>query len=516
MGTHPMRSRYNIPHDRIPYYPDLLQANGYYFSNCKKTDFNIGGRDDKASWDNPGKVDWNKLKKNQPFFQVINAEESHESRAQGDVENTIHDPADVQLRAYHPDVPDVRKNYAKYYDAMKRMDAQIGASLKKLEEMGLAENTIVIHNSDHGGVLPRSKRFLFESGLHCPLIIRIPEQYKDLWPADAPGSKVDRLVSFIDMPKTWLSITGSDVPKTMQGQIFLGPDTDPERRFHFAFRGRMDERLDNARAVSDKRYLYIRNYMPYAPWMQHLGYLWKMKATQAWENHVLSGKADEVESRFFAPKGWTEELYYMSKDPDSVNNLIDNPEYAEVAARMRIALRQWQEGVSDAGMMPESEVVRRAEENNMTIYDLVRDPALYNLPALLDAADLALEKAPANLPALRKLLASPDGGLRYWGMVGCFLLNDASAAEAGMKDDSHEIRAMAAWLAVKTGSKKAGLNCLDELLKNKSYATLTVLNILDWMGADAKPLLDRVAGLPAENYEARMKDNLMTKYGLNE
>jgi hypothetical protein len=301
----------------------------------------------------------------------------------------------------------------------------------------------------------------------------------------------------------------------MQGRVFLGPQSEPEQEFNFAFRGRMDERLDNARAVSDKRFLYIRNYMPYAPWMQHLGFLWKMKATQAWEQQVLSGKANEVQSRFFAPKGWTEELYDMNTDPDSVNNLIENPDYAAVAERMRTALRNWQEEIFDSALMPESETVKRADENNTTIYDMVRDPKLYDLPALLDAADLALKEDSANLPQLYELLKSPDCGLRYWGIVGCFLLNDASAAEAGMKDDSHEVRAMAAWLAVKSGDKKDGLTCLDELLKNNSYATLTVLNILDWMGDDARPLLDHVSKLQTENYEARMKDNLMSKDGLN-
>jgi len=515
MGTHPMRSRYDIPHDRIKYYPDSLRANGYYVGNDTKTDYNIGGRGDKECWDKSGKVDWDALKQNQPFFQVINSLKSHESTAFGDVFNSKHDPKDTQLRKYHPDVPGMRENYAHYHDAMKRMDADIGAALKKLEEMGLTKNTIVIHNSDHGGVLPRSKRYLFESGLHCPLIIRIPEKYKALWPAAAPGSTVDRLVSFIDMPKTWLSITGSEVPETMQGKVFLGSKSEPEREFHFAYRGRMDERRESARAVSDKRYLYIRNYMPYVPWMQHLGYLWKMKATQVWEEHVDSGKASEVESRFFAPKGWTEELYDMSKDPDSVDNLIETPECADVAARMRVALRGWQEGVFDAGMMPESEVVKRAADHNMTIYDMVRDPSLYNLPALLDAADLALEKDVANLPQLHTLLKSSDSGVRCWGVVGCFLLDDASVATVGMTDDSHEVRAMAAWLAIKDGNKVAGLSCLDELLKTNSYATLTVLNILDWMGDDAQPFLDCVSGLSVapKSYEGRMKDNLMSKYG---
>jgi len=534
MGTHPMRSRYRIPNDLIKYYPDHLKANGYYVGNCTKTDYNLcesaefGGRKDRECWDNPGQVKWDDLKQNQPFFQIINSTLSHESKAFGDVNNTEHDPANTKLRKYHPDVPDMRKNYAHYHDAMKRMDSAIGASLAKLEELGLAENTIVIHNSDHGGVLPRSKRYLFGSGIHCPLIIRIPEKFKHLWPAQKPGMKVDRIVSFVDMPKTWLSITNSKVPGYMQGNVFLGPKTEKEKEFHFAFRGRMDERNENARAVCDKQFLYIRNYMPYTPWMQHLNYLWKMAATQAWEKQVKEGKASEVEARFFKPKGFTEEFYDMHKDPDNVDNLIDNPEYSQIIGRMRGGLRSWQEQIFDAGLMPEAEVVKRATANNTTIYEMVRNPKLYNVSALLDAADLALAKEQGNLPKLKKLLKSSDCGLRYWGIVGCFLLNDPKAGFQCLEDESHEVRAMAAWLLVNTGNKEKGLQCLENLLKEESYATLKVLNIIDWIGDDAKSLIPTVQAIKfakdhegihqnyknIQGYQKRMRDQLLEKYGL--
>ncbi|MCF7817216.1 MAG: sulfatase [Kiritimatiellales bacterium] len=512
MGTHPMRSRYEIPHGLIKYYPDHLRANGYYCGNTPKTDYNIGGRDDKECWNNPQKVDWAALKQKQPFFQVINSNASHESKAQGDVENTLHDPADTQLRKYHPDLPDVRKNYAKYHDAMKTMDAEIGASLQALEAAGLAGNTIVVQCSDHGGVMPRSKRFLFDSGLHCPLIIRIPEKFKALWPAEKTGMKIDRLVSFIDMPKTWLSLTGSNVPGTMQGTIFLGPHTEPEKEFHFAFRGRMDERIDNARAVCDKQFLYIRNYMPYVPWMQHLNYLWKMKATVAWDEYVTAGKASEVEARFFAPKRWTEELYDNRKDPDNVDNLIQNPEYRVVAARMRAGLRSWQETIFDAGLMPESEMVKRAAANHTTIYEMVRNPKLYNLPALINAADVALAKSSMTFPMLMQMIKDPDCGIRYWGAVGCFLVTaKPDGIDALLEDESHEVRAMAAWLLIKTGEKEKGLACMEKMLKEKSYATLSVLNIIDWMGDDGQTLIPLVQTLKLTGDEKRMQADLQTK-----
>ena len=513
MGTHHMRSRYEIPHDRIPYYPDLLSKNGYYVVNGGKTDYNIGGRDDKDCWKGSKKLDWNTLKENQPFFQIINHTESHESKAFGDVSNTQHDPESVSVKAYHPDVPLMRQNYAHYHDAVKKMDTRIGEALEQLEAQGLADNTIVIYVSDHGGVLPRSKRFLFQSGIHCPLIVRIPEKYQHLYPAEAPGARVEDIVSFVDMPKTWLSLTGSEIPDTMQGRVFLGKGKEAERDYHFSFRGRMDERVDNARAITDGRYLYIRNYMPYVPWMQRLSYLWKMEATQAWVSAYEAGTVNEAQSKFFQPKGATEELYDMQSDPDNINNLAASPEYADVMDVMRAELRSQQLQHVDAGLIPESEMVRLSQETGLTAYEIARDSALYNLPALLDAADLALAQDASNIPALEALLESPDAGLRYWGMVGCFLLDHGSIVEAAVKDDSHEVRAMAAWLAINTNNQRLGRRTLKALLAEPSYALLSVLNILDWMGAEGDVLDESVKALSFDKkihrYEPRMAGALL-------
>ncbi|MCF8224267.1 MAG: sulfatase [Bacteroidales bacterium] len=523
MGTHPMRSRNPIPHDSIKYYPDHLKQAGYYVSNGYKTDYNIGGRPDRDCWDSMDRnengqpiVDWEAIKENQPFFKIINFNESHESRAQGDVENTIHDPAMTDLRAYHPDLPDIRKNYAKYHDAVKRMDTQIGEMLAKLEELGLAENTIVVYCSDHGGVLPRSKRYLFASGIHTPLIVRIPEKYKAWYPESEPGSVVDRIVSFVDMPKTWLSLAGAEVPEYMQGDVFLGKNKDDEKDYHFAFRGRMDERNENARAVYDKEFVYIRNYMPYVPWMQHLRYLWLMKATGAWEEAAKSGNAPADISKYFYPKLYTEEFYSLNEDWDNTRNLINDPQYTDRINSMLRALRSWQLEIHDSGLLPESEMLKRAGDNNMTIFEMVRDPELYDLPGLLDAADLAMEQDAGNLDRLRSMLDDEDSGVRYWAMTGCFLLNDEVAAMKAMDDASHEVRALAAWTLIRTGNRGKGMNILEDMLMNGSYATLKILNIIDWMGEDGWAFKNTVEALelsPQEqSYEIRMQENLVLKF----
>lgn len=515
MGTHNMRSYYKVPKE-IEFYTTHLRANGYYLGNFKKQDYNIADTSE-SMWNSLEKPDWNTLKNSQPFFQVVNIGSSHESGAFGDVYNTEHDPAKTKLRKYHPDVPGMRENYAHYHDAIKKMDSEVGRNINKIKELGLAENTIIIYTSDHGGVLPRSKRFLFANSLHCPMVIQIPEQYNDLWPAAHKGSKIDRLVSFVDMPKTWLSITNSEVPKVMQGTVFLGKDTETEQEYHFSYRGRADERVENARAISDKRYLYIRNYMPYVPWMQRLEYLWRITATQVWEKAVKEGKANEMQSRFFYPKNWTEELYDMQNDFDCLNNLIDNPELKSTADRLRTALRKKQIEIFDTGLLPEKEMVQYAADNNTTVNELARNPKLYNVASILDAADIALSKTPANIPKLKKLINSENVALRYWGMVGFFLLNNNEAAQQCINDKAHSIRQMAAWTLINTGDKAQGINSLVEMIESDSYDMLTLFNMGDWLGEDGKALVPAInnvqinkKGGAYSKYLVRMKEYLET------
>lgn len=511
MGTHPMRSRYSIPHETIKYYPDLLKKVGYYVGNAKKTDYNIGGRDDKSAWDTD-QVDWETLKNNQPFFMVINSTKSHESKAFGDVNHTTHSPDDVRLAKYHPDIPDIRKNYAHYHDQMLKMDADIGKALADLDASGMADNTIVIHNSDHGGVLARSKRFLFNSGTHCPLIIRIPEKYKQLRPAE-PGSQVDQLVSFVDMTKTWLNLCGAETPDYLSGKVFLGPDQEA-RNYHVSYRGRMDERLDSVRAIRDTRLLYIRNYMPYAPRGQRLDYLWQMKATQAWEQHHLAGKSNSITGRFFETKPM-EELYDTTADPDNVNNLIDDPKYAGDVSRLSQALDQWQLENFDSGLLPESEVARRAKNCGKTIYEMVRDPTLYDLKVYQAAAAKALQQNDENLPAFYDSLQAKDPGIRYWAVVGCFQLQDQvdldmTQIKACLEDESDHVRVMAAWILYRGGDKVSAQACWNQLLANHSYASLKVMNVIDWIGDGSEPYTETIQScqFSHQGYVPRMKQSL--------
>ena len=486
LGTQPMRSRYAIPHDRIPYYPDQLKKAGYFVGNGGKTDYNIGGRDDKDTWTGGGS--WEKRQADQPFFTIKNIGDSHESRAFPKDTPTESDPATMTLHAYHPDLPEVRQTYARYADAIANMDRKVGEVIASLKKDGLDDDTIIVYCSDHGGVIARSKRFLYSSGTHCPLIVRIPEKWKNWWPAEKPGMTVDRIVSFVDMPKTWLSLAGAVIPDSYQGSIFLGPGTEPAPKYHLSFRERADEACDMVRGMRDERFAYIRNYMPWAPNGQQLRYMYTMRATQAWHQHHQEGKTDAITGRFFRPRV-SEEFYDTVEDFDNVHNLINNPASQKKIAELRAALRKRQLELFDSGLLPEAMRVRRAEENGLTIYEMVRDPKLYPLERYLDLSDLALSRDPKHLDVFVEALSDADEGIRYWGICGLFLLEEnakpaRATIEKALNDDAGEVCMMAAWAMDRMGETKIADATLATLKDHKRSDKPLFECLLRWMGRE--------------------------------
>ena len=499
-GTQPMRSGFEIP-ATISFYNELLQKAGYYTSNCSKTDYNLRGpkgRNPKEFWDYSGgdyAGTWKKRKEGQPFFTVYNIGDSHESRAFGDHKDESVDPEEMILAPYHPDLPEMRNTYAKYASAISRMDSLVGQAIENLKQDGLYENTIIVYNSDHGGVLARSKRFLYSSGIHCPLIVRIPEKMKALYPkGKTPGSTMDRIVSFIDMPKTWVSLTGAEMKDQFQGRIFLGPNTEPESQYHFSWRERADERFDNVRVMRDKQFAYHKNYAPFAPNGQYLAYMHNMKATGAWERHHLAGKTNAVTGRFFEPRP-SEEFYDNFKDFHNIDNQIDDPLHQTKIKELKKELRRQQLKYFDSGLMPEEMRNRIIKEKNTTVYDFVRDPKLYPLAQYLDYSDLALTRKKKNLKTFTKGLADEDPVKRYWSVIGLLLLEkQAKPAIPELKKvlgGRDEIPAFAAWAIYKAGEKTfAEKWMLEAITQNPGNKTLA--NIFDWMGTASHSLLAKI------------------------
>ena len=405
------------------------------------------------------------------------------------------DPQKMILAPYHPDLPEMRNTYAKYSSAISKMDSLVGQAVENLKNDNLYEDTIIVYNSDHGGVLARSKRFLYSSGIHCPLIVRIPEKWKHLYPkGKKPGSTIDRIVSFIDMPKTWLSLTGAKVTKNFQGRIFLGPDTEPEPRYHFSWRERADERFDNVRVVRDEQFAYHKNYAPFAPNGQYLAYMHNMKATGAWEKHHQAGKTNKITGRFFEPR-LSEEFYDNFKDFHNIDNRIEDPLHQSKIEELKKELRRQQLKYFDSGLMPEEMRKRITSEKKTTVYAFVRDPKLYPLAKYLDYADLALTRKKKNLSTLTQGLLDSDPVMRYWSVIGLLLLEKkAKSAIPELKNvlgDRDEIPAFAAWAIYKAGEKAfAEKWMLEAITHNPGNKTLA--NIFDWMGKESFSILAQI------------------------
>jgi len=479
-GTEHMRSCHPIP-EHIKFFTHHLRQAGYFCVNGSKTDYNTTGTP-KDAWDDRRLIpSLKRLNKKQPFFCFINYMTTHES-SMHKTKKTNHDPDAVKLAPYHPDTPEVRHDYAQYYDQIEKFDGQIGKILRELEQQGLAEDTIVFYFSDHGGVLPRSKRFLYDSGMHVPMIARFPEKYRHLAPSQ-PGSTFEEMVSFVDLAPTMLSIAGAPIPDYMQGRAFLGHQVAPGSGLVFGFRGRMDEVYDLSRAVRDKRFKYIRNYMPHIPWGKHNNYLWKMPAMQSWEEEYKAGRLNPVQARFFGTKP-AEELYDVLADPYEINNLADDPNHEKTLNRMRGALKEVQLRMHDAGLLQEAEMVERS--SGSTPYQMVRDKNKYDQSGIMLAADMAND--PENLDML-KPLNDPDSGVRYWGAVGCIALGSRAggavdALTKALGDPSASVRIAAALALCKLD------RCSEAMPVFKD--ALTDSNI--WTGlqaADAMSDLDR-------------------------
>ncbi len=360
IGTHHMRTSHvaeNLPtpYEAVPphyvkTFTEYLRAAGYYCTNNVKTDYQFASP--VTAWDEcSNKAHYkNRPDKETPFFAVFNLEMTHESKNWLEPDST--DPSSVEVPPYYPDNLTVRKNIARLYDNIAKLDKKVGEILKELDDEGLTQNTIVFFWSDHGDGLPRAKRWLYDSGTNIPLIIRWPGYISE-------GVSSERLISSIDLGPTVLSLTGITVPKHMQGKAFLGKHEEQPRHYVFSARDRFDESYDMVRSVRDNQYRYIRNYHTLKPYVLWVPYRNRMPIMQELLRLNAEDKLEGAQKIWFSETRPPEELYDCIKDPHQINNLADDPAYKDVLERMNTQLDIWMDEINDMGYISETEMIER-------------------------------------------------------------------------------------------------------------------------------------------------------------
>ena len=359
IGAHHHRSHrgdgYRLP-EGVRVLTDWMRDAGY-------TAANVAELPPACGFKGTGKTDWNfayegkpfdtnrwaDLKARQPFFAQVNFSETHRKyhaprRA---------DPAKVELPPYYPDHPVTREDWAQYLDSATELDRKVGLVLRQLEEDGLADGTVVVFFGDNGQSHVRGKQFVYEEGLHVPLLIRWPKKFPPP-PQIRPGTVDDRLLCSIDLAPTMLALAGANKPPKMEGRIFLGDRAEPPREVVFGARDRCDETVFRLRTARDTRWRYIGNFTPERPFLQANAY--KERSYPVWnllKQLHAEGKLTPEQAVLCAPSMPEEELYDLEKDPHQVRNLAKSPEHGDILKRLRAALERWIEETNDQGRIPE-------------------------------------------------------------------------------------------------------------------------------------------------------------------
>ena len=329
--------------------PEILRAAGYFATNGQGPESTRWGKADynfifepRTMYDGP---DWRKRRPGQPFFAQIQLKYPHRPFGREPVTEARH--RDAPVPPIYPDHPLARRDWAGYLKNIEALDAMVGEVLADLEREGVAQDTIVMFFGDNGRPHVRDKQWVYNGGLHVPLIVRWPGRI-------APGTVREELVSMVDLAPTCLRLTGLDVPPVMQGVAFL-PEQHPRRTFVVGARDRAGDADDRIRSVRTARFNYIRNFRPELPYAQHSSYkevqypmLPLMRLLQA------EGKLTPAQAAFLAPRRPPEELYDLENDPWETRNLATLPEHAATLRDLRAKLEEWMRATGDQGGTPET------------------------------------------------------------------------------------------------------------------------------------------------------------------
>lgn len=455
-----------MPKGLLPF-PAYLKKAGYYTTNQAKTDYNLVVNM-KETWSESSRdASWQNRSPNQPFFHQQTIKISHESSSHFSLRQIQQNPLgdlkeSIVLPPHHPGTELFRYAYAHYQQRIKQVDQTIGKLIQELKDDGVWEDTILFYFGDHGGILPRSKGYAYETGMAVPLIVRVPEKWKHLSPFQA-GSRSDALVNFYDFGPTLLHLAGIPVPEGADGVPFLGREVSAEKlrdSVSYGYADRFDEKYDMVRTIRIGNYKYIRNLQPFNHDSLFNEYRYRQLAYQELRTQFKNGELNEVQSQFFRAKP-AEALFDLESDPYEVRNLANDPKFQKQLKHMRNLLTDHLKSQNDLSFIPESDLVQTAFENP-TQFGRTHHT---EIARLVDIANLQLRPFDEIESILTDSLDSESRWERYWAcIVATSFADDAKSLKKKLRsiaesDPEPLVRVRAAEFLGLTGSQ----SCIEIL-----------------------------------------------------
>jgi arylsulfatase A-like enzyme len=523
-GTGNHRSSFPLP-GYIRGFPYYLQEAGYYTTNNSKTDYNVAnpGQFTNEAWnESSNKAGWWNRKAGQPFFAVFNFMESHQSRTMTEsyswyLEHVLDQLPDNDriesdefiMPPFYLDSPEMRRHFARVYNSIKLTDNRIGELFKRLEQDKLRDSTIIFFFSDHGQGIPRGKTNGINLGYRVPFIIWFPEIYKHLSPWGTGGLVSSELIDFEDLAPTMISLAEGKVPGHMQGRVFIGKNRSEPVDHLVLSSDRSDNGIDMTRSVTDGKFLYSRNFMPYMNEARYIRYMEIGEIKQQMREDLAAGNLDQLQKSLFEPRP-AEFLFDIEKDLWETINLATDPAYSHVLKKMRGQLQAEIFASRDILFLPEYELEKISE--SVTPYEFRLSDDTYPLEAIYGAASLSGLRGEDIVKRQIKMLGDPNSIIRYWAIVGLKsqqpgdLQGFARKIFEAMEDEFLPVSVTASAIAYKiTGSRRAALKLKEFCESENPNIALMAINYLLYTD-DREPFaetIQKVYGMEGRNYDVR-------------
>ncbi|MEO5650098.1 MAG: sulfatase [Ginsengibacter sp.] len=430
LGTGHHRSDVPIP-GFIKGFPYYLKQAGYYVSNNSKTDYNIANAKQfiNQTWnESSGEAGWWNRKPGQPFFAVFNFMDSHQSRTMtwpyDQYKKEIFDKLlprerigdnDFKLPPIYHESPEMRHQFARIYNSLKRTDNEIGELLDHLKKDHLMDSTIIFFYADHGEGMPRGKTNGIDYGYRVPFVIWFPPMYSYLSPWGKAGSVTDELIDFEDFAPTIIGLAGGDIPDYLKGRIFLGNKRSKTRQELFLSNDRSDNSPDLGRAVTNGRFMYSRNFMPFEPELRYIRYMEIGAIKQQMRTDLKGNLINSFQQSLFAPRA-PEMLFDIKNDPWEMNNLADEKQYQDKLMDFRKALKRNIIKERDVLLLPEYETNQISKTT--TLYEYRQQDKKFSVKEIYEAASLSGFRNFVTAEKQIELLKNKNSIIRYWAIIG--------------------------------------------------------------------------------------------------